>query len=336
MSQARRLEGSVLVWAVVACAACAKVGPAEDAVADSSSDSEVDDASKMDAFTPPVDAGPFDAAISEGAIADLGTDAGEIESGSELGPLGPLVWSEGSVVRSAGLDGTDVRTFVTGFFPMGIAVDSSASKVYWTDNGTDTVSRASFDGSAREVVYKSSDPYSNPSGLALDAASNRMFWCETGLVRSAMLDGSAATTVIKASFPTAVAVDVAAKKLYFADNGTDSITRVSYDGSSPEVLYVSAGANPTAVAIDATAGRLYWMEPFALKMAKLDGTEAKTIHTVSFGTGIAIDGKAGKIYFSDNGSDQIVRANLDGSSPTSLYTNPVPTSNPRFVLVRPL
>lgn len=172
---------------------------------------------------------------------------------------GKLFWAEGSRVRSSSLDGANVTTIITGAagnVPSSVALDATNQRVYWTDNGTDTVNRADYNGANSAVIYAALDGTSNPRGLAIDVVANKLFWAEGANIRTSGLDGTLVTTAVigvaGTNVPDAVAVNPTRKLLYWTDNGTDSVHVAPYTGTAPRELFHNADkfSNPQGVAVD--------------------------------------------------------------------------------------
>jgi DNA-binding beta-propeller fold protein YncE len=85
---------------------------------------------------------------------------------------GYLFWSEGNHVYRAALDGSGVTKIVAGAldqnFPGSLAVDAVRHRIYWSDSGTDGLYVADESGSNPQLLFQSSDAYSNPAGVAVD------------------------------------------------------------------------------------------------------------------------------------------------------------------------
>lgn len=165
-----------------------------------------------------------------------------------------IFWTEASTptnangyVKSAALDGSGATALYTGQFPTGVAL--SAPFLYFTDNGTDTVTQGRYDGSAATVLYTDSDRFSNPSSVIV--AGSRVFWGEAGGVYGMNTDGTGAGKILAGGYPDGIALDPTGPYLFVADNEGDTITRVGYDGSAPTVVYRNADAfsNPRGVAV---------------------------------------------------------------------------------------
>lgn len=77
----------------------------------------------------------------------------------------------------------------------GIDLDPVAGKLYWTDQGAGTISRADVTGANVEIVVSGLD---RPHDVAIDPVGGRIYWTEgineveenTGSIRSANLDGT--------------------------------------------------------------------------------------------------------------------------------------------------
>jgi DNA-binding beta-propeller fold protein YncE len=223
-------------------------------------------------------------------------------------------------------------TVATGSFPTGIAVDAAGGKVYWADNETDSITRANLDGSSPEVVYRSSDPYSNPNGIAIDHDAGKLFWTESNVVKCAGLEGSSPAVLYTASFPTGVSV--ASGKVFFTDNMTGSMSRGDYAGDAPTVFTLSTDAfsNPSAVAI---AGDVFWAEAGGVYRMAQDGSARVQLATPAFPGGVAIEPASHRIYYTDNIDDTVSYVSADGSGRTAVYKATDAFSNPRGVAIRP-
>ncbi len=172
---------------------------------------------------------------------------------------GKLFWAEGSNVRSSALDGSQLANVITGTatnLPTSVALDPVTSRVYWTDNGTDTVNRADYSGANATVLYTAADATANPRGLAIDLAAGKLFWAEGAVIRSSLLDGTFVTTAVSGvaskNTPDAVAVDPTRKLLYWTDNGTDAVHVAPYSGGIPKALFQNPDkfSNPQGIAVD--------------------------------------------------------------------------------------
>lgn len=101
----------------------------------------------------------------------------------------------------------------------------------------------SADGKGQRVLVRSQ---SLPDGVAVDSASGRLFWTNMGIpgkndgtIYSANLDGTDVQTVIAPGLintPKQLALDSAAKKIFFCDREGCRVYRCNFDGSDLEDL----------------------------------------------------------------------------------------------------
>ena len=205
---------------------------------------------------------------------------------------------------------------------------AAATKLYWTDWGTDKIQRGDLDGS-NVVDVVSGAGLNGPDGLAFDVAGGKMYWTDAGTnkIQRANLDGSNVEDLITSglSVPYGLALDVSGGKMYWTNRQTSKIQRADLDGSSVEDLITLSGlAFPGEIALDAANARMYWTNPGSDKIqrAALDGSNVEDLVTtgLSSPTGLALDLSGGKMYWTDRGTSSIQRAGLDGSNVENLVT----------------
>ena len=120
-------------------------------------------------------------------------------------------------IRRANLDGSDVEDLVTLRWhrnrPIGIALDVSGGKIYWTDLDTDKIQRANLDGSNIEDLVTRTTGLRSPRGIALDVVSGKMYWTDYGTdkIQRANLDGSDVEDLVTTGldFPNSIAIGIA-------------------------------------------------------------------------------------------------------------------------------
>jgi hypothetical protein len=215
----------------------------------------------------------------------------------------------------------------------GLALNSDAGTMTWTDTLFDGVRRANLDGTDPLDLLIYEDIFTNPRGIVVDSPAGVMYWNEYASIVRANLDASARETIISDTAGNSTLVlDRAHGKLYwssFPGIQFPSIQRSNLDGTGIEILVT--GAEPSGLALDLEGGKMYWPDrgntsvPASIRRASLDGSGMEILvdglepFTVA---GIALDLVAGKIYwggFSSN--NRIRRANLDGSNVEDLVDN---------------
>jgi hypothetical protein len=150
-------------------------------------------------------------------------------------------------------------------------------------------------------------------------------------------DGSDRKVIVtECRYPDGIAVDVAARHIYWTNMGNPtandgSIERADFDGRNRTTI-VGRGATftPKQVQLERKSGRLYWCdrEGMRLMRANLDGSNIETLVDTSQGdprpgpdatkwcVGVAIDVDGDKVYWTQKGPDnagqgRIFRAGIE-------------------------
>ena len=193
---------------------------------------------------------------------------------------GMIYWASffGKSIRVGALDGSgSAENLGTNYAdetgPEGVAVDPAADKIYWADEGAGTIRVGNLDGSGTPQTLYAGE--AKPVGVAVDAATGKIYWTDfgtfgddNGAIRVGNLDGSGTAQNLGTSYtgenePIGIAIDPAAGKVYWADQGAGTIRVGNLDGSvAPQTLYSGEGApqflalleTPAAVSAPVSAG----------------------------------------------------------------------------------
>ena len=252
-------------------------------------------------------------------------------------------WGSGKI-RRADLDGSNVQDIVdTGYYPVGIAIDLSNGKLYWTDktsnnhydqNATNRVVRANLNGTNVEVLFSERN---TPESLftyfqiVLDPTEGKIYWSksiftlpEVGAVLRANLDGSNVEEIItgfkegtgRSGSLRGLTLDLSMGKLYWGNCAAGKIKRANLDGSNVEDIIIGLGC-PQDIEFDVNGEKIYWSDgdTGGIHRADIDGSNAEELasgfsnpHTIVF------DSFTKKIYWTSHGDGSVHRANHDGSN----------------------
>jgi hypothetical protein len=149
-------------------------------------------------------------------------------------------------------------------------------------------------------------------------------------------DGSDRKTIVTdCHLPDGIVVDAKAGHIYWTNMGIPnlndgSIERADLDGKNRKVIVpVGATHTPKQIILDKQAGKLYWCDREGMRVMRcnVDGSRLETLIEAGHGdadqrdqtnwcVGLAIDGKQGKIYWTQKGPDNagrgaIFRANVE-------------------------
>ena len=182
-----------------------------------------------------------------------------------------------------------------------------------------------------------------------EAVTARLFFlsASSGEVFSANPDGSDVKVIVSEGrrLPDGIVADLEAKHLYWTNMGNPSandgsIERADFDGKNLTHIVPPGGTfTPKQLQLDQKNRKLYWCDREGMRVmrANLDGSKVETLIDTSEGdarpgkdikkwcVGIALDVEAGKLYWTQKGSDnagegRIFRANLEipkGQSPAN-------------------
>ncbi len=121
-------------------------------------------------------------------------------------------------VERAGLAGTGLETvqLEPAGFEDDIALDVPEGTMYWTDTYASVIEKSDLDGSDVQILLD--DFGAEPLGIALDVPDGKMYWTDSHGVRRANLDGSDVELLSRANRRGGfIALDVPAQQMYWAD-----------------------------------------------------------------------------------------------------------------------
>lgn len=232
-----------------------------------------------------------------------------------------IYWSDGTRIRRAELDGSNVQDLVVGLVNLSsMALNVAAGEMYWVDRGANKIQRANLDGTDVQDLVTG---LSTPEGLTVDLVGERLYWTvigdsgvSDGKIQRANLDGSGMEDVVTGLWaPTGLAVDPDEGLLFWLHSipsaaGYDKIQRANLDGSNvqdllaPENDLWQAG---NGLDVYPGVGRLYWtshiLDSGCIDRANYDGSEDYAYRCATFAgfPAIALDPNAGHIYYAFGG-----------------------------------
>ncbi len=229
--------------------------------------------------------------------------------------------------------GIDVDTF-----PVGIAVNPNAKKVYVANEYSNTISVLSTEPEkVQDRISVGVFPYS----IDTNPLNNRVYVTNRGSNTVSVIDGSIdtkLTDITVGKSPVGIAVNPSANWIYVTNlEGTMSVI----DGISNEVINtIQVGRIPYAVTVNALSNRIYVADIGSNAVSVIDGETNRIVTTIPVGkkpTGLAIDitGEGNnRLYVANYDSDSIsiidmttnqVIGNIasGGDSPVGIAINPI-------------
>src|SRR6266853_1188432 len=273
------------------------------------------------------------------------------DSRSSSGRLFVLDLSSGRVY-SLNPDGSQPKTLVTGCrLPDGLAVDSAAGYIYWTNMGVPhrndgSIERADLGGGNRRFIIPEGGTFT-PKQLHLDKKTGKLYWSDREGMRvtRSNLDGSQIETLVETGHGDAdrrdqtrwcvgITIDPERKQIYWTQKGPDNgeqgrIFRAGIeipkgqtaaDRSDIEVFFDHL-PEPIDLELDLENRVLYWTDRGdpprgntvnrASIDAKPDAPEILITHLME-GIGIALDVPRDRMFVTDF-AGSVYSAKLDGT-----------------------
>ncbi len=264
-----------------------------------------------------------------------------------------LLELSGGRIHSMSPDGSERKVIVNGcHLPDGIAVDTAAGHIYWTNMGTSpgkndgSIERADLDGRNRKMIVPPGATFT-PKQIQLDKKNGKLYWGDREGMRvmRCNLDGSLIETLVETGrgevdrrdqtrWCVGIAIDPKRGQIYWTQKGPDNgelgrIFRAGIDlpsGESPdertdiEVFYDRL-PEPIDLELDLENRVLYWTD-------RGDPPSGNTVNRASIevkpqapeivlthlmeGIGIALDVAGDRMFVTDLGGS-IYASRLDGS-----------------------
>ena len=155
------------------------------------------------------------------------------------------------------------------------------NRIYWTDIGVKSISRAFMNGSNLEVVVEFGLEY--PEGMAVDWVAHNIYWADMGShrVEVARLDGSSRRVLIWKDLknPRSIALDPGEGYMYLGVWGSvPHIERAALDGSQRLNLVQGVG-RVNGLVVDFTDRRLFWADVDGkhIESCDLDGRQRQVV-----------------------------------------------------------
>jgi len=229
-----------------------------------------------------------------------------------------LASEAGGQLLSADLDGTNLA-LITGNLsdPKGVDIDPQACWIYYTAEVDGAIGRVRPDGTENVTLISGLNA---PSALELDLVDGGIYWADNnGSVNRANLDGTGVEVLVEPmGNSSGIALDRVEGRIYWGDWLGQRIRSVSQDGSDVQEVLADVGVIEELDIDFDTGCVLYWAveSPPSIRSASCDGSNAQILLDEADGLiapeGLAIDRVNGKIYYSDEGVDSIMMADLDG------------------------
>ena len=194
---------------------------------------------------------------------------------------GKIYWTSqvnatSGAINSANLDGTGA-TVLTSILsvPVGIAVDTAGSKLYWT-NTRGRIQSANLNGSSiKNVMQNLSDP------TDIVVSNGFIYWTEGGnSVRRVNISGQKIAIDVAVNLDSVGGLAVGSGKVYWTEMTSataGTVNGANLNGTNFEALATLLSA-PMGISVDTAGSKLYWTNARGrVQSANLDGSGIKNV-----------------------------------------------------------
>ncbi len=156
-------------------------------------------------------------------------------------------------------------------FISGLAVDDSEGKIYWTCVFPARIQRANLDGTDIETIHSEKHSYTG-----LDIHGSYLYWTQVSQfpkIKRSALGGAQIETLIEG--PRSWAVEVYNGKIYYTQQGDNTIMKANLDGTGQKVIVSGTDGS----GMDVEGNHVYWIdgERHAIMRATLNGDNVQIV-----------------------------------------------------------
>lgn len=237
-----------------------------------------------------------------------------------------VYWGSSTKMMRANLDGSNLEVLFDQSdglgFVGGIALDVAGSRLFLIDYIRGAILRGNLDGSGSLItVFDASNSVFQLQDIEFNPNDQRLYWSNLSGLYRGNADGSGAVQNIFQNVGVGIsglALDVAASRIYWADQADSLIYRGNMDGSGIPQLLFDAGDNvfaPLGIDLDLVSNRIMWTNSNGqVRRGNLDGSGPSQLiySNLSGGYGIAHAPSAQAIFLV-SGSDVLTGPKTGGT-----------------------
>ena len=222
-----------------------------------------------------------------------------------------------------------------GTYPVGVAVNPVTSKIYVTNEFSDTVSVISGTGNTVESSIRVGH---FPYGVAINPFNSRIYVTNRGSNTVSVIDGSTNTkldNITVQQSPVGIAIDPAADWIYVTNINSNTVSVI--DGITNEITAnITTNNTPYGIALNPITKRVYVTNTGSDTVSVIDEMTNKIIGTINVGknpVGIAVNPATNTIFVTnyssstvsiiDGNKSEVIGTINVGKNPVGIAVNPI-------------
>lgn len=167
-----------------------------------------------------------------------------------------------------------------------LEIDQQHQKMYWADIAVNQIFRINLDGTNQEMI--SPVVLADLTALALVPSEDLMFFSDldSAAIWSCTLDGNNLVKLVddEIGYPNKLVVDTTRRKLYWTDDGFNSVQQINFDGSERDTLYQGdVDEFLFGLYLDRASEFLYWMDYGKNRIGRINLETGEAIPVISEG-----------------------------------------------------
>ncbi len=252
-----------------------------------------------------------------------------------------LYWGDRNenVIEVMNIDGSNRSVLLSDAInPYDVEIDPLNEVIYWLQRTGGIpgsgVFKAALDGSNRGVVIEEF-----ALGIFVDGASSNLYWSNSTsntIFKTDLNNVSNTEALINDDlpFPKSISIDKANDKIYFTDSRYGGFLYEANlsDGESVTTIGESSVYRPDAIEIDTVNNVLYWINLKSsfnsdtkanIMRSDLNGNNIETLVSypdIKKSEGLALDVARNHMYWTDQSSRKVMRADMDGTNQIEIVT----------------
>ncbi len=220
------------------------------------------------------------------------------------------VTNRGSATVSVidGTTGVVTSTISTGSMPASVAVNETTNTVYVANQGDESVSV--IDGATNTLT--GTITVAGVHQVAVNAATNTVYATGYYSASVAVIDGASntvTTTIAVDSYPSGVAVDTTAHRVYVSSLGDHTLTVINSNTNAVAGVIAGMGIGVNGVAVDESTHTIFANSNQGGGLTSVvDGVNNLVTQTIAAGAqpvGVAVNATTHKVYVAAQGDDTL-------------------------------